>query len=1823
MAINKKLKKFDDNGTYRNFLTTSDFERPDASSIGTASVSTAITENTSHRYTEPYSKDNFFNNVPSLDIEYNPKCMLFVNCKYYVNPTAMTISPIIDTITNGTIGCWWRYTTASTWTKLNTTDLTFYSAYTQNKITNLTFNTVGTLRNDSNIEYMFSASTPSSNANTCENVSYKLTDNCIQLGLITLDNTSFVATGESKQIQVHTAAGNPWKITNTNSWLTFSTLTGTGPTTITVSASNNSSYTERTGNVTIEYTNMTYSSGATFTQAGMERTFDWDDATGGDLSSLIINIDWDETTISEGYTNSYTSISVNGSTSWVTERGLSNTGIGSGNFTASTQQNIYTTERNYTFNIQNNGTTVGTIKVIQAGKPAPYFYVGNTAAQATTTACTYASTVSSAAGSYTVYYKTNYTSAEIGTLTFESPSMYQSVSFATTTTAGTISVSVKENPANSPARSGDIYVKSGTTNIAKITFNQASGEIVIADYFFLGKTQAESEAHTTTAITLDTIAYNTVTTQNGGWYDTNIPLGEIIISNDNMSMFNYLPSLSSNRTPFQLKENTTYVERRNVVTITRMGTGEVLGTITIVQGPAPTPNYFYWGDGSDSATTTAVTVTSAATTTGNIPYTTNYSSTLTTATTDTWITGGTLNGTNFVGRFAANPDTTDRTGTVQIKSGDNVIATITITQKAKAYFLWSNSSTAITKSIAAATTTDSTTYTTNMTGLTLTSAASYNWITQKGITNTSGNGTFSATTQQNATTTARTGEFLVKTGSTTVATLSLQQAATGITYTITAYTGTSGTATAATVDSGGSSFTVRVQANQAWTGSSNQSWATLSQTAGTNNVNITVTVGSNAGSQRTATLTFTGEHGQTCYISITQSAYVPPVTYSIHTYTGSTGTGWEYNAGAGAGNITTVRVVTENQGWSLNTSSKPSWITVSPTAGASSTSNITVSWSANDGDARSADIYFNGSVQGNDYIRINQEASAPSYYITAYWNGSNYSYTTSTGTGSNTIDISANQSWTVDSSTKPSWLNLSQTAGTGSATITASWSNHSSTEDFDIYFNGAQTGSDHVNLKLTASTPSNNFLWDYNNSSTITPTSLDSGGTYVSNSESYSVTGYTNVGYKSSDKPSWLTISMGSGTFSYTASTQSAGASAREATITITATSYNNIGSITIKQDAGGGGGPVCSYDFYWDDNNETAITATLDSAGTGTHSYEYYTKSGYVSISAKTSTIPSWINNYNCSNIGFYFTADTQSAGASSRSDTVTIQGKKCDGDGGAWVDVGEITIEQEAGAVAKYFYWDDNNETAITVTYDWDDTSVSVDCSTNYGSLILYGTKPSWITSSGITTSRFTATLQTNGSSQRDMTIDIRTGGTSSTKVGEITIVQTQQPISYSITAYTGSSGTATATTVNSGSTSFTARVVTENQGWSVDTSSSDSWLSASPSSTGSSGTKTITISVDANDTTSDRTGYIYFDGATQGSAYIAITQRAKYVPPVTYSITAYTGSSGTATATTVNSGSTSFTARVVTENQGWSVDTSSSDSWLSASPSSTGSSGTKTITISVDANDTTNDRTGYIYFDGATQGSAYIAVTQRAKYVPPVVNSFSWRNDDDEPDSGATVDEDGGNISCYYYVTGYTGLKVRKPTSAPTATLSNADSDGTFSVTISSLSPGDTGRTYEYIIYTGYSYTTGRVGSFTVTQTAPTGRNVTFTFTNNYFENNSQNGGGALTIFSMRFQLEYDNNVVFEATYNDGDDGLVPGEGTNYPDGRWWTVQGATQNKFQIWIDYGVTQVDFSLTFDHISGRNGEGGMPITKTYTVYLTDSDTDVVASFNDVEWKNE
>ncbi len=91
-------------------------------------------------------------------------------------------------------------------------------------------------------------------------------------------------------------------------------------------------------------------------------------------------------------------------------------------------------------------------------------------------------------------------------------------------------------------------------------------------------------------------------------------------------------------------------------------------------------------------------------------------------------------------------------------------------------------------------------------------------------------------------------------------------------YTIFAYTGNTGTVTAATVDATGGSFTVRVISNQSWTGSSNQSWVTLSKSTGSGDDSLTATVsGFTDSTARDATITFTAAHGETAQISVHQN----------------------------------------------------------------------------------------------------------------------------------------------------------------------------------------------------------------------------------------------------------------------------------------------------------------------------------------------------------------------------------------------------------------------------------------------------------------------------------------------------------------------------------------------------------------------------------------------------------------------------------------------------------------------------------------------------------------------------------------------------------------------------------------------------------------------------------------------------------------------------------------------------------------------------------------------------------------------------------------
>jgi hypothetical protein len=185
--------------------------------------------------------------------------------------------------------------------------------------------------------------------------------------------------------------------------------------------------------------------------------------------------------------------------------------------------------------------------------------------------------------------------------------------------------------------------------------------------------------------------------------------------------------------------------------------------------------FFHWGNSETGITENLSS--SAATVSGQ--YTTNMSGLSVQAEGSySWVTSAALSNPSGNGSFnatiQANATTTNRTAVFDIKSGSTIVAKITISQDAAPYFRWSNSSTAMTKSVSSTTTSTSINYTTNMSGLTMTSSTTYSWVSSAALSNPSGNGQVNVSMQNN-TGTQRSAVFNVKKGSETVAVLTVTQ----------------------------------------------------------------------------------------------------------------------------------------------------------------------------------------------------------------------------------------------------------------------------------------------------------------------------------------------------------------------------------------------------------------------------------------------------------------------------------------------------------------------------------------------------------------------------------------------------------------------------------------------------------------------------------------------------------------------------------------------------------------------------------------------------------------------------------------------------------------------------------------------------------------------------------------------------------------------------------------------------------------------------------------------------------------------------------------
>lgn len=203
----------------------------------------------------------------------------------------------------------------------------------------------------------------------------------------------------------------------------------------------------------------------------------------------------------------------------------------------------------------------------------------------------------------------------------------------------------------------------------------------------------------------------------------------------------------------------------------------------------------------------------------------------------------------------------------------------------------------------------------------------------------------------------------------------------------------------------------------------------------------TLTLGENTStSSRTATIKAThGGKSTTC--TVTQAGAEPTIEYVF------TISPWQVNVGAsgGTGDIgfTSYKLVNGNQislGYSIDSSTLPSWATYS-------NGRFTIS-SNSSTSSRSANVYFTQSESGKrDYATISQSGYVPpadNYVFT--WDGGSTSDTSASfpwnfsanGTAANIPVVStkngSSQSWSVSS--KPSWITTSTTSS--KVTISAS-----------------------------------------------------------------------------------------------------------------------------------------------------------------------------------------------------------------------------------------------------------------------------------------------------------------------------------------------------------------------------------------------------------------------------------------------------------------------------------------------------------------------------------------------------------------------------------------------------------------------------------------------------------------------------------------------------------------------------------------------------------------------------------------------------------------
>lgn len=352
----------------------------------------------------------------------------------------------------------------------------------------------------------------------------------------------------------------------------------------------------------------------------------------------------------------------------------------------------------------------------------------------------------------------------------------------------------------------------------------------------------------------------------------------------------------------------------------------------------------------------------------------------------------------------------------------------------------------------------------------------------------------------------------------------------------------------------------------------------------------TLTLGENTStSSRTATIKAThGGKSATC--TVTQAGAEPTIEYVF------TISPWQVNVGAsgGTGDIgfTSYKLVNGNQislGYSIDSSTLPSWATYS-------NGRFTIS-SNSSTSSRSANVYFTQSESGKrDYATISQSGYVPpaDNYVFTWDDGStsdvsaNFPWNFSAnGTASNIPVIStkngSSQSWSVSS--KPSWITTSTTsskvtisasdnsgsARSGTIVLTQSGSNktlrinvsqaaYSATVEWKYKFGFSNGARDNISIAIRT-------MKEYDGAS-VTFASYKS--KYVDGVEDVSSRQY--VDFSIGDYASWATVTKVSssianeGKFKFTLSSNFNNKSNRQTSVTVTQNESNKSITCDIMQ---------------------------------------------------------------------------------------------------------------------------------------------------------------------------------------------------------------------------------------------------------------------------------------------------------------------------------------------------------------------------------------------------------------------------------------------------------------------------------------------------------------------------------------------------------------------------------------------------------------------------------------------------------------------------------